>query len=125
MHLKHYSLNSQTKIETLKQTLKFFSQKVNVLLASIPLLLPITWLLLATNPSKTRTPNHIENLPNQGNNIPYNSTLQSFYTWISTPHLTHLFIWTQHHMYAIRKPSSPHALLFSLSILDRLDLNFS
>lgn len=41
----------------------------------------LKWLLLATNLIRTRTINHIinhiGNLSNQGNNIPYNSTLQS------------------------------------------------
>jgi hypothetical protein len=130
VYLKHPSPTSQTRIEALKQTVTFLSQNVDILLVSTPLLfIPKTWLPLATNPTRTRTPNHIGNLPNQGNNIPVQPHAPILPNLDSNQNLTLFFIRTQHHVYAIWKPSPPHALFSSLSIpydiLERLDLNLS
>lgn len=107
----------------------FFSQKIDILLASISLrFIPTMWLSISTNPTITRLLN-IGNLTNQRNNILIQLHTSIFPNLNSNLNLTPLYIHTQHHVYAIWKHSHARVLFSSLSIprdiLDLIDLNFS
>jgi hypothetical protein len=68
-----YCINTLTRIETSKQTQTFHSQKVDICNLPLPSILhlftPITWLFLAKNPTHTRCPNPLGNLPVQERNF--------------------------------------------------------